>query len=144
MSVAVENVKHQSGRMKNVEDDSENLILGVNYSNFLQLISTLCDSAVTMPSLCELWSEALQLRLLWAFWNNWIKAGHHHSLKSNLVLQSLNPLLRIGALLWVNGSNPVLCLTGMDDRSGSGPWGPGEQNSPAFNQGRVSLIRPCR
>ncbi|XP_068593777.1 transcription factor 3a isoform X4 [Cebidichthys violaceus] len=24
----------------------------------------------------------------------------------------------------------------MDDRSGSGPWGPGEQNSPSFNQGR--------
>ncbi|XP_056276541.1 transcription factor 3a isoform X7 [Pseudoliparis swirei] len=24
----------------------------------------------------------------------------------------------------------------MDDRSGSGPWGPAEQNSPSFNQGR--------
>ncbi|XP_056276539.1 transcription factor 3a isoform X5 [Pseudoliparis swirei] len=26
--------------------------------------------------------------------------------------------------------------SGMDDRSGSGPWGPAEQNSPSFNQGR--------
>lgn len=54
MTVAMENVKEWSGRMKNVEDDSGSLILGVNYSNFLQLISTLCDSAVTMLSLCEL------------------------------------------------------------------------------------------
>ena len=50
--------------MKNVEDDSGCLILGVNYSNFLQLISTLCDSTVTMLSLYELGTEALQLRLL--------------------------------------------------------------------------------
>lgn len=54
MTVAMENVKEWSGRMKNVEDDSGSLILGVNYSNFLQLISTLCDSTVTMLSLCEL------------------------------------------------------------------------------------------
>ncbi|XP_028988947.1 transcription factor 3a isoform X2 [Betta splendens] len=26
--------------------------------------------------------------------------------------------------------------TGIDERSGSSPWGPGEQNSPSFNQGR--------
>ncbi|XP_023258669.1 transcription factor E2-alpha-like isoform X2 [Seriola lalandi dorsalis] len=26
--------------------------------------------------------------------------------------------------------------SGIDDRSGSSPWGPGEQNSPSFNQGR--------
>ncbi|GAA6234863.1 transcription factor E2-alpha-like isoform X2 [Lates japonicus] len=26
---------------------------------------------------------------------------------------------------------------GSDDRTGSSPWGPGEQNSPSFNQGRV-------
>lgn len=64
MTVAMENVKDWSGRMKNVEDDSGCLILGVNYSNFLQLISTLCDSTVTMLSLCELGTEALQLRLL--------------------------------------------------------------------------------
>ena len=64
VTVAMENVKEWSGRTKNVEDDSGSLILGVNYSNFLQLISTLCDSAVTMLSLCELRSEALQLRLL--------------------------------------------------------------------------------
>uniref|UniRef100_A0A8C2X5W1 Transcription factor E2-alpha n=1 Tax=Cyclopterus lumpus TaxID=8103 RepID=A0A8C2X5W1_CYCLU len=29
--------------------------------------------------------------------------------------------------------------SGMDDRSGSGPWGPGEQNSPSFNQGRPNI-----
>lgn len=54
MTVAMENVKQWSGRMKNVEDDSGSFILGVNYSNFLQLISTLCDGAVTVLSLCEL------------------------------------------------------------------------------------------
>uniref|UniRef100_A0A3Q1ISX4 Transcription factor E2-alpha n=1 Tax=Anabas testudineus TaxID=64144 RepID=A0A3Q1ISX4_ANATE len=32
--------------------------------------------------------------------------------------------------------NPILCLPGIDERSGSSPWGPGEQNSPSFNQGR--------
>lgn len=91
MTVAMENVKEWSGRMKNVEDDSGSLILGVNYSNFLQLISTLCDSAVTMLSLCELWSEALQWRLLWAAWKTCIKAGQlHHSLKLDWVLQSLS------------------------------------------------------
>lgn len=40
--------------MKNVEDDSGSLILGVNYSNFLQLVAVLCDIAVTMLSQCEL------------------------------------------------------------------------------------------
>lgn len=64
MTVAMENVKEWSGRMKNVEDDSGSLTLGVNYSNFLQLISTLCDSTVTMLSLCELRSEAPRRRLL--------------------------------------------------------------------------------
>lgn len=64
MTVAMENVKEWSGRMKNVEDDSGSLTLGVNYSNFLQLISTLCDSTVTMLSLCELRSEAPRWRLL--------------------------------------------------------------------------------
>lgn len=39
----MENVKEWSGRMKNVEDDSGSFILGVNYSNFPQLISMLCD-----------------------------------------------------------------------------------------------------
>lgn len=58
MTVAMVNVKASRG-MKNVEDDSGSLILGVNYSNFLQLISMLCDSAVTVLSLCKLWSEAL-------------------------------------------------------------------------------------
>lgn len=38
--------------MKNVGDDSGSLKQGVNYSNYLQLISMLCDSTVTMPSLC--------------------------------------------------------------------------------------------
>ena len=45
VTVAMENVKEWSGRRKNVEDDSGSLILGVNYSNFLQLAATLCDSA---------------------------------------------------------------------------------------------------
>lgn len=36
----------ESGRMTNVEDDCRRLILGVNYSNFLQLIATLSDSVV--------------------------------------------------------------------------------------------------
>lgn len=48
MTVAMENVKEWSGRMKNVEDDSGSLTLGVNYSNFLQLISTLCHYAVSV------------------------------------------------------------------------------------------------
>lgn len=38
--------------MKNVDDDSGSLILGVNYSSFLQLISMLCGGAVTILSLC--------------------------------------------------------------------------------------------
>lgn len=41
VSVAMENVKEWSGRMKNVEDDSGSLILGVNYSNFLQFVTEL-------------------------------------------------------------------------------------------------------
>lgn len=143
MTVAMENVKEWSGRMKNVEDDSRRLILGVNYSNFLQLISTLCDSAVTMLSLCELWSEALQWRLLRAAWKTCTKAGqHHHSLKLDLVLQSLSvsPCEEYDCLIVVDRPNPVLYLPGIDERSGSSPWGPGQQNSPSFNQGRVSLI----
>lgn len=40
----------------------------------------------------------------------------------------------------VNRHNPVLCLPGIDERSGSSPWGPGQQNSPSFNQGRVRFI----
>ena len=43
----------ESGRMKTVEDGSGSLILGVNYSNFLQLISMRCDSAVTALPPCE-------------------------------------------------------------------------------------------
>jgi hypothetical protein len=35
------NVKEWSGRMTNVEDDCRSLMLGVNYSNFLQLLATL-------------------------------------------------------------------------------------------------------
>uniref|UniRef100_A0A3Q3RZS7 Transcription factor E2-alpha n=1 Tax=Mastacembelus armatus TaxID=205130 RepID=A0A3Q3RZS7_9TELE len=30
--------------------------------------------------------------------------------------------------------------SGIDERSGSSPWGAGEQNSPSFNQGRVRFI----
>lgn len=51
MTVAMENMRECSGRMKNVEDDSGSLIQGVNYSNYLQLISMLCGSTVTMLSL---------------------------------------------------------------------------------------------
>uniref|UniRef100_A0A8C8JTK3 Transcription factor E2-alpha n=1 Tax=Oncorhynchus tshawytscha TaxID=74940 RepID=A0A8C8JTK3_ONCTS len=31
----------------------------------------------------------------------------------------------------------MVCVLGMDERSGSTPWASGEQNSPSFNQGRV-------
>lgn len=127
--------------MKNVEDDSGSLILGVNYSNFLQLISTLCDSAVTMLSLCELWSEAPQWRLLWAAWKTSIKAGQlHQSLKLDFAKPKFKSLLRTCLPLMVNRPNPVLCLPGMDERSGPSPWGPAQQNSPSFNQGRVWFI----
>lgn len=37
-------------------------------------------------------------------------------------------------------NNSDLCLPGIDDRSGSSPWGSGQQNSPSFNQGRVRFI----
>lgn len=40
----------------------------------------------------------------------------------------------------VNGYNSVLFLPGIDERSGSSSWGPGQQNSPSFNQGRVRFI----
>ncbi|RXM98506.1 Transcription factor E2-alpha [Acipenser ruthenus] len=30
--------------------------------------------------------------------------------------------------------------SGLDERSGSGSWGPGEQNSPAFHQGRAGFL----
>ncbi|XP_040026600.1 transcription factor 3a isoform X3 [Gasterosteus aculeatus] len=60
--------------------------------------------------------------------------------------KELNDLLDFSAMFEppvTNGKNRPTTLassqfggTGMDDRSGSGPWGPGEQNSPAFNQGR--------
>lgn len=46
----MESVKEWSGRPRNVEEDSGSLVLGVNYSNFLQLKSRLCDSAVTVLS----------------------------------------------------------------------------------------------
>ncbi|KAL6104423.1 transcription factor 3a isoform X3 [Pungitius pungitius] len=61
--------------------------------------------------------------------------------------KELNDLLDFSAMFEppvTNGKNRPTTLassqfggTGMDDRSGSGPWGPGEQNSPAFNQGRA-------
>ncbi|XP_034412315.1 transcription factor 3a isoform X2 [Cyclopterus lumpus] len=65
--------------------------------------------------------------------------------------KELNDLLDFSAFLSFqmfeppvsNGKNRPTTLassqfggSGMDDRSGSGPWGPGEQNSPSFNQGR--------
>uniref|UniRef100_A0A096LUG6 Transcription factor E2-alpha n=1 Tax=Poecilia formosa TaxID=48698 RepID=A0A096LUG6_POEFO len=33
--------------------------------------------------------------------------------------------------------------TGVDERRGSSPWGPGEQTSPSFNQGRMQLRMKC-
>ncbi|XP_068455680.1 transcription factor 3a isoform X4 [Clinocottus analis] len=60
--------------------------------------------------------------------------------------KELNDLLDFSAMFEppvTNGKNRPTTLassqfggSGMDDRSGSGPWGPGEQNSPSFNQGR--------
>ncbi|XP_034412320.1 transcription factor 3a isoform X7 [Cyclopterus lumpus] len=60
--------------------------------------------------------------------------------------KELNDLLDFSAMFEPpvsNGKNRPTTLassqfggSGMDDRSGSGPWGPGEQNSPSFNQGR--------
>lgn len=72
-----------------------------------------------------------------------IKAGQlHHSLKLDIVLQSrsVNPCSECVCLLVFNRPNPVLCLPGIDDRSGSSPWGPGQQNNSSFNQGRVRFI----
>lgn len=48
--------------MTNVEDDCRRLILGVNYSNFLQLIATLSDSVVAELS-CGAEVAALSQRL---------------------------------------------------------------------------------
>lgn len=31
----------------------------------------------------------------------------------------------------------ILCIAGLDERSGSSPWAAGEQGSPSFNHGRV-------
>ncbi|XP_056276537.1 transcription factor 3a isoform X3 [Pseudoliparis swirei] len=60
--------------------------------------------------------------------------------------KELNDLLDFSAMFEPpvsNGKNRPTTLassqfggSGMDDRSGSGPWGPAEQNSPSFNQGR--------
>lgn len=133
MSVAMENVMEWSGRTKNVGDDSGSLILGVNYSNYLQLISMLRDSTVTVMSLCSQWCW-----LLCAARKTHLKAGQlHRSLKLDLVLCSLSAS---ASLSLVNSCNPLLCLPGIDERSGSGPWGPGQQNSPSFNQGRVRFL----
>lgn len=124
--------------MKNVGDDSGSLKQGVNYSNYLQLISTLRDSSVTVLPLCEVslfrggCSEQpgnpilkrVNFTVLWSQTklDVWILSG-------------------CVCFLMVNGPNPVLCLLGIDERSGSSPWGPGQQNSPSFNQGRVRFIR---
>ncbi|XP_059200231.1 transcription factor 3a isoform X2 [Centropristis striata] len=60
--------------------------------------------------------------------------------------KELNDLLDFSAMFEPpvsNGKNRPTTLassqfggSGIDDRSGSSPWGPGEQNSPSFNQGR--------
>ncbi|XP_049454643.1 transcription factor 3a isoform X2 [Epinephelus fuscoguttatus] len=60
--------------------------------------------------------------------------------------KELNDLLDFSAMFEPpvsNGKNQPTTLgssrfsgSGLDDRSGSSPWGPGEQNSPSFNQGR--------
>ncbi|KAJ4937413.1 hypothetical protein JOQ06_001973 [Pogonophryne albipinna] len=60
--------------------------------------------------------------------------------------KELNDLLDFSAMFEPpvsNGKNRPTTLassqfggSGIDERSGSGPWGPGEQNSPSFNQGR--------
>lgn len=64
MTVAMENVKEWSGRTKNVEDDYRSLILGADYSNFFQLISTLYDSTITMLSVSAVkWSFPMNVTL---------------------------------------------------------------------------------
>lgn len=136
MTVAMENVKEWSGRMKNVEDDSGSLILGVNYSNFLQLISTLCDSAVTILSLCGLWSTALHWKLLLTVGKTSIKAV---TILSHF-LQNLDINFCWKCICYLLAINPILCFAGIEERSGSSPWGPGEQNSQSFNQRRVWFI----
>ncbi|XP_063742255.1 transcription factor 3a isoform X1 [Eleginops maclovinus] len=60
--------------------------------------------------------------------------------------KELNDLLDFSAMFEPpvsNGKNRPTTLassqfggSGIDERSASGPWGPGEQNSPSFNQGR--------
>ncbi|XP_034743405.1 transcription factor 3a isoform X4 [Etheostoma cragini] len=60
--------------------------------------------------------------------------------------KELNDLLDFSAMFEPpvsNGKNRPTTLassqfggSGIDERSGSSPWGPGEQNSPSFNQGR--------
>ncbi|XP_075877267.1 transcription factor 3a isoform X3 [Nelusetta ayraudi] len=59
--------------------------------------------------------------------------------------KELNDLLDFTAMFELpvsNGKNRPTTLasqfggSGMDERSGSGPWGPGHQNGPSFNQGR--------
>uniref|UniRef100_A0A3Q3K8Z4 Uncharacterized protein n=1 Tax=Monopterus albus TaxID=43700 RepID=A0A3Q3K8Z4_MONAL len=64
--------------------------------------------------------------------------------------KELNDLLDFSAMFEPpvsNGKNRPTTLassqfggSGIDERSGSSPWGPGEQNSPSFHQGRVQFI----
>ncbi|CAJ1072038.1 transcription factor 3a isoform X1 [Xyrichtys novacula] len=60
--------------------------------------------------------------------------------------KELNDLLDFSAMFELpvsNGKNRPTTLasqfggSGIDERSGSSPWGPGQQNSPSFNQGRA-------
>ncbi|XP_034558645.1 transcription factor 3a isoform X2 [Notolabrus celidotus] len=60
--------------------------------------------------------------------------------------KELNDLLDFSAMFELplsNGKNRPTTLasqfggSGMDERNGSGPWGPGQQNGPSFNQGRA-------
>uniref|UniRef100_H2T6S1 Transcription factor E2-alpha n=1 Tax=Takifugu rubripes TaxID=31033 RepID=H2T6S1_TAKRU len=54
--------------------------------------------------------------------------------------KELNDLLDFTAVRSLMRENAVLCLAGIDERSGSNPWGQGQPNSQSFNQGRVRSI----
>lgn len=110
--------------MKIVGDGTGSLIWGVNYSNYLQLIFILFTAS--------------------PFCYRCVNRRHDVGLKMSLFNYATADFWSIVeefvCLLRVEGKNPVLCLAGIDERSGSGPWGQGQQNSQSFNQGRVRSI----
>lgn len=134
MTVAMENIKEWENK-----DDSGSLTLSVNYSNFLQLTFTLCDSIVTLLFACEPQSNTFQKGVTLSSMNK--------PLSKQVIILSTGAFLtnpgyksqtqKCYSHLFAERLNPLLCLPGIDERSGSSPWGPGEENSPSFTQGRV-------